>query len=75
MELYIKATLKSRPERIIVHCGTNDLKNNATQSIIDIISLLSRSSQQEKNIVFVSFIIPRKDHLDKKKKGKRLTLL
>ena len=28
MESYIKPTLKNRPERILIHCGTNDLKNS-----------------------------------------------
>ena len=44
-------TLKNKPECIIIHCGTNDPKNNTTRSIAD-------------NI----FIVPKKDHLDKKGK-------
>ena len=35
MESYIKPTLKNKPERIIIHGGTNDLKNNTPQSIAD----------------------------------------
>ena len=66
MESYIKPTLKNKPERIIIHCGTNDLKNNTPQSIGDNILSLAKSSQQENNTVFVSSIVPRKDHLDKK---------
>ena len=33
IESYIKPTLKSKPERIIIYCGTNDLKNSISQSI------------------------------------------
>ena len=68
MESYIKPTRKGKPERIIIHCGTNDLKNNTPQSIADKILLLAKSSQQENNTVLVSSIVPKKDHLDKKGK-------
>ena len=68
MELYIKPTRKDKPERIIIHCGTNDLKNNTPQSIADNILLLAKSSQQENNTVLVSSIVSKKDHLDKKGK-------
>ena len=68
MESYIKPALKNKPERIIIHCGTNDLKNKTPQSVDGNILLLAKSSQQENNIVLVSSIVPRKDHLDKKGK-------
>ena len=48
MELYIKPTLKNKPERIIIHCRTNDLKNSTPQSIAENILSLAKSSQQEK---------------------------
>ena len=74
MELYIKATLRGRPERIIVHCGTNDLKNKTAQLIADIISSLVKSSQQENNAVLASSIVPKKDHLYKKDKEVEIIL-
>ena len=73
MESYVKPTLKSKPERIIIHCGTNDLKNNTPQSIANNILSLAKSSQQKNNTVFVSSIVPRKDHLDKK--GKEVNII
>ena len=73
MESYIKATLKNKPEHIIVHCGTNDLKNSTPQTIAENILSLAKLSQQENNTVLVSSIVPRKDHLQRK--VKRLTLL
>ena len=73
MEPYIKPTLKTKPERIMFYCGTNDLKNNTSQSIADNILSLAKSSQPENNIVLVSSIIPRKDHLDKK--GKEVKII
>ena len=66
MESYIKPTLKNKPERIIIHCGTNDLKNSTPQPIPDNILSLAKSSQQENNPVLVSSIVNRNDHLDKK---------
>ena len=77
---YIKPTLKNKPERIIIHCGTNDLKNSMPQSIAKNILSLAKSSQQENNTVLVSSIVPRKDHLDKKgkdvdKKGKDVKVI
>ena len=73
MESYIKPTLQSKPERIIIHCGTNDVKNNTPQSIADNILSLTKSSQQENNTVPVSSIAPGKDHLDKK--GKEVNII
>ena len=64
MDSYIKSTLKSKPERIIIHYRTNDLKNNTPQSIADI-SSSAKSGQQENDIVPVSSTVPTKDHLDK----------
>ena len=68
MESYIRLTLKNKPERITIHCGTNDLKNGTSQSMAENILSLDKSSQQENNTVLVSSIAPRKDHLDKKGK-------
>ena len=42
MESHIKVTLKSKPERIIIHCGTKDLKNNTPQSIANNILSLAK---------------------------------
>ena len=55
MESYIKPTLKKKPERVIIHCGTNYLKNNTPQSIADNILSLAKSNQQENNTVLVIF--------------------
>ena len=73
MESYIKPTLKNKPEFIIIHCGTNDLKNKTPKSVAGNILLLAKSSQQENNIVLISSIAPRKDHLDKK--GKKVNTI
>ena len=64
----ISFEINLKHERIIIHCGTNDLKNNTPESIADKILSLAKSSQQENNTVLVSSIVPRKDHLDKKDK-------
>ena len=73
MESYIKPTLKNKPKRIIIHCGTNDLTNSTPQSTAENILSLAKSSQQENNTVLVSSIVPRKVHLDKK--GKEVNVI
>ena len=73
MESYIKPTLKNKLEHIIIHCGTNDLKNSTPQSIAENILSLAKSSQQENNTVLLSSIVPRNDHLDKK--GKEVNII
>ena len=70
MESYIKPTLKNKP---IIHCGTNDLKNNTPQSIADNILSLAKSSQQKNNTVLVSSVVPRKEYLHKK--GKEVNII
>ena len=71
--ILIKPTLKNKPEFIIINCGTNDLKNKTPKSVAGNILLLAKSSQQENNIVLISSIAPRKDHLDKK--GKKVNTI
>ena len=58
---------------MIINCGTNDIKNHTPQPIADNILSLAKSIEQENNIVLVSSIVPRKDHLGKIGK-KRLKL-
>ena len=58
-----KPTLKHRPGCITIHCGTNDLKNNAPQLIADNVLSLAKSKKQENRIAFVSSIVHRKDNL------------
>ena len=74
VESHIKPTLRIKPEHIINNCETNDLKNNTPQSIVDNILSLAKLIQQENNIVLVSSIVPRKDHLDKKGKEENIIL-
>ena len=73
MESYIKPTLKNKPKRTIIHCRTNDLKNNTPQSIADNILSLAKSSQQKNNTVLVSSVVPRKEYLHKK--GKEVNII
>ena len=51
---YVTPTLKNSPERIVIHCGRNDLKLRAPQSIADDIVTLVGSSKQGNNNVIVS---------------------
>ena len=69
----IKSTLKSKPESIVIYCGTIDLKNSTPQSNAGNISSLANSSQQENNTLLVSSIVTRKDDPDKK--GKEVNII
>ena len=73
MESYNKPTLKNKLERIIINCGTNDLKNSTPQSIAENILSLAKSSQKQNNTVLVSSTVPRNDHLEKK--GKEVNII
>ena len=66
---YVKSTLQNRPERLIIYCGTNDMKNNRLQSIADNILSSAKSRQQRNIVVQVSSLVSRKDHLGKKCKA------
>ena len=59
---YIKPSLKTKPNRIILHCGTNDLNStkNAEEIAGSIISL-ALSSTSDNTVVSVSGIVARSD--------------
>ena len=73
MESYIKPTLKSKPECIVIHCRTNNLKNSTPQLTAENILSLAKSSQQENNTVLVSAIVRGNGHLNKK--GKEVNII
>ena len=68
MRDYIRPTLKKEPNIIVLHTGTNDLKNEnkdpdeIAKEIIDLVY----ECKQENNTVMVSSITPRQDHLRNK---------
>ena len=69
MYSYTKPTLKHNPNLIILHCGTNDLRNDrSTESIAEDIVRLAYSLKTETTDVIVSGITPRYDNLDGKGK-------
>ena len=65
MKDYIKPAIKQKPDRFIVHIGTNDLKSNDTASTIskNIIEFVTFCSTKSKVPVAVSSIITRSDTL------------
>ena len=68
MKHYSKPTLEKSPDQIILHTGTNDLRNpekNPLEIANEIIDL-AKSCIQENNTVFVSSITPRYDKLNQK---------
>ena len=73
---YVKPSIAKKPERIILHCGTNDLKNvkkpaeEITNNIID----LAKEVKWEEIEIVVSTLTAREDKL-KEKASKVNTLL
>ena len=69
MYSYAKPSLKHDPNVIIIHCGTNDLREEKPAEIIaDEIVTLAHSLKTDSNEVVVSGIVPRRDKLDEKRK-------
>ena len=63
MEYYIKPTLARAPDHLILHVGTNDVRNSSPQEIINAISMLGQNIKKElptTNLV-ISEIITRND--------------
>ena len=66
MRDYIKPSMARRPDMIVLHTGTNDLKNNKTVS--DIASEIIKLAKTNGIEVAVSSLIPRGDKLSEKAK-------
>ena len=67
MSHYVQPTMEKKPEKIILHCGTNNLKSNSTPyEIAKEIVALAKDVATEENTVIISSIIPRNDHLNSK---------
>ena len=59
---HIQPVLNRSPEKIIVHCGTNDLNSNKTpEEIAEEIISLCISIKRPSNLVMVSQLVPRND--------------
>ena len=64
MSHYTIATFKSNPDRIIIHCGTNNLKmDESRETIAEKTTELAKSVKSTTNEVLISSIIPRRDKL------------
>ena len=64
MSHYATLTVKSNPDRIIIHCGTNDLKmDECPEAIAEKTIELTKSVKSTTNEVVISNIIPRSDKL------------
>ena len=67
LEHYIQPSLRYKPDLIIIHCGTNDLRSEKSSKIIaeDIVKL-AIGVKTEENEVMVSGIVQRNDNLNSK---------
>ena len=71
MKHHLKGCLEdSSPDNIILHHGTNNLRNdNNLEKIASYIVDLGLSVKNEKTIVFISSLVIKNDKSDKKPKG------
>ena len=64
MESYVKPTSELKPDTIILHCGTNDLRNTIKpQDVSSKIINLAVSLKTPENSVIISGLTTRKDYL------------
>ena len=65
---HVKPTIRElSPEHVILQVGTNDLNSEKTTSqISNSILSLANSLKNDTNIIHVSLIVPRNDHLNNK---------
>ena len=77
MKSYIEPTLKSKPDEIILHCGTNDLRNEEPQEFAEKIADIAQGIQARGQKVIVSGLIRRTDspELESKRRAVNVFLL
>ena len=70
MKDYIKPSIARKPDMVVLHTGTNDLKSNQNSSDIanDIFNLAKNIKNSGTEVSILSSLIPRGDRLSKKKK-------
>ena len=67
MKSYVMPTVEQKPDNIILHTGTNDLKTIDTPEEITMgIPNLTMTCKTDTNSVFVSGIVPRSENLNEK---------
>jgi len=65
MQYHVQPTLKKKPNRVVLHCGTNSLTTDETpEEITTQIIDLAKDIKNEINEVIVSSILPRRDEYD-----------
>ena len=65
---YIKPTMDRSPNQIVLHCGTNDLKNSSATEVADrVVSLASETEKTSETKVIISELVARRDMNDQVK--------
>ena len=68
MKDYLKPTLQKKPDIIIIHAGTNDLKIKPVEEIANNLIELASDSSENDNMVVISSVLPRNDNQGSKVK-------
>ena len=67
MSHYLKPNLEMKPDEVILHVGTNDLKSNTPQEVTDkIIDLARQVEDSSEARVVISSLVARKGKLNEK---------
>ena len=70
MKHYVSPDLEKKPDLVILHTGTNDLKyDSSPEEIANEITSLALSVKEKGHQIAVSGILPRGDRFSKKAKG------
>ena len=65
MRHYLKPTIGKSPNQIILHCGTNDLKNTNPQKVAEnVVNLAKEIEKGSKTKVMISQLVSRWDMND-----------
>jgi lysophospholipase L1-like esterase len=68
MRHYIKPTIDRSPNRIVLHCGTNDLKNSSPTEFAERVASLASEIEKTSEIkVIISELVARRDMNDQVK--------
>ena len=62
MTHYIQPTLERKPQRIVLHIGTNDLRNSSPEKVADNIVDLAREIEMKSDVI-ISELTTRTDKL------------
>ena len=75
MKFYLEPEIMSNPEGVIIHCGTNDLRNESPESVANKIVDLAMETKKRTQYVAVSSLVLRTDSKELDAKRAKVNML